>query len=237
MDEQHLVDLLLDRVERVERGHRLLEDHRDPVAAHPPQHGLAAPEELLAVEADAAARDGARAGRAGAAGSRARSPTCPSRSRPTSAERLAAIGCRSEIAAHRPRTGAARRVEATTDRSRDAQERARLAVTAVFRGSKASRTASPMKTRRLSITREHEEAGDAEPRRLEVGLALGEDLAERRRARRQAEAEEVERGQRGDRAVQDERQEGQRRHHRVRQHVAEHDDARCRTPSARAART
>ena len=33
VDAQHLVDLLLDRVQRIERGHRLLEDHRDPVAA------------------------------------------------------------------------------------------------------------------------------------------------------------------------------------------------------------
>ena len=32
MDLQHLADLLLDRVQRVERGHRLLEDHRDLVA-------------------------------------------------------------------------------------------------------------------------------------------------------------------------------------------------------------
>ncbi|MNN00370.1 hypothetical protein D3C81_1129570 [compost metagenome] len=33
VDAQHLVDLLFDRVQRVERGHRLLEDHRDPVTA------------------------------------------------------------------------------------------------------------------------------------------------------------------------------------------------------------
>ena len=68
-----------------------------------------------------------------------------------------------------------------------------------------------------------DEAGDAEPRRLEVRLALGEDLPEGRGPRRQAESEEVERGERGDRAAQDERQEGQRGHHRVREHVAEHD--------------
>ena len=34
---ENLADLLLDRVQRVERGHRLLEDHGDLVAAHPPQ--------------------------------------------------------------------------------------------------------------------------------------------------------------------------------------------------------
>jgi len=34
MDEQHLVDLFLDGVQRVERGHGLLEDHGDAVAPH-----------------------------------------------------------------------------------------------------------------------------------------------------------------------------------------------------------
>ncbi|MNQ36143.1 hypothetical protein D3C85_496580 [compost metagenome] len=34
VDAQHLVDLLFDRVQRIERGHRLLEDHRNPVAAN-----------------------------------------------------------------------------------------------------------------------------------------------------------------------------------------------------------
>ncbi len=34
VQDQHLVYLLLDRVQRVERGHGLLEDHRDLVAAH-----------------------------------------------------------------------------------------------------------------------------------------------------------------------------------------------------------
>ncbi len=34
MQAQHLADLLLDRVQRIERGHRLLEDHGDLVAAH-----------------------------------------------------------------------------------------------------------------------------------------------------------------------------------------------------------
>jgi hypothetical protein len=33
MDEQRLHDLLADREDRVERGHRLLEDHRDVAAA------------------------------------------------------------------------------------------------------------------------------------------------------------------------------------------------------------
>ena len=56
--------------------------------------------------------------------------------------------------------------------------------------------------------RDDEEAGDAEPRRLQILLALVQQLAERGRAGRQAEAQKVERGQRGDRAGDDERHEG-----------------------------
>ena len=95
----------------------------------------------------------------------------------------------------------------------------------VFRGSKASRVASPTKISSDSISEMTHEAGEAEPRRVEVALALPQQFAERGGAGRQAEAEEVERGQRGDRAVEDERQEGQRRHHGVGQQVPEHDGA------------
>src|SRR5690606_2221476 len=52
--------------------------------------------------------------------------------------------------------------------------------------------------------RERQEAGNAEPWRVEVALALPEQFAQRGGAGRQAEAEEVERGQRGDGAVEDE---------------------------------
>ena len=56
MHEQRLADLPLDRVQRVERGHRLLEDHADAVAADLAQEAVVAADQLLAVEADAAAR-------------------------------------------------------------------------------------------------------------------------------------------------------------------------------------
>ena len=106
-----------------------------------------------------------------------------------------------------------------------------------LRGSKASRTASPTKISRVSMMREHDEAGDGRARAPAGCSCPAQQLAERGRAGRQAEAEEVERGQRGHRAGQDEGQEGQRRHHRVGQDVAEHDARRPSTPSARAART
>src|SRR5215475_3411093 len=57
--------------------------------------------------------------------------------------------------------------------------------------------------------RQHEEAGEAQPRRLQVVLALVQQLAKRGGAGRQAESEEVERGQHGDRAAQGEGQKGE----------------------------
>ena len=53
---QHLADLRADRVQRIERGHRLLEDHRDLAAAHGAQLRLAPGAQVAAVEEDAPAR-------------------------------------------------------------------------------------------------------------------------------------------------------------------------------------
>jgi hypothetical protein len=52
VDEQHLAHLLLDGVQRVERGHRLLEDHGDPVAADPAERALGGAHQLLTLEQD-----------------------------------------------------------------------------------------------------------------------------------------------------------------------------------------
>src|SRR5262245_35619509 len=56
MQKQDLADLLLDRVQRIERGHRLLEDDADVVAAHVPDLPLAHGEQILALESDFARR-------------------------------------------------------------------------------------------------------------------------------------------------------------------------------------
>ena len=48
-------DLLLHRVQRVERRHRLLEDHRNPVAADAAQGGLVGTHNLVTLEPDRAA--------------------------------------------------------------------------------------------------------------------------------------------------------------------------------------
>src|SRR6202045_5519361 len=71
--------------------------------------------------------------------------------------------------------------------------------------------------------RDREKAGEAEPRRLDVGLALRQQFAQRWRARRQSETEKIKRGQRHYRRRDDERQERHGGHHRVREKMPEHD--------------
>ena len=92
-----------------------------------------------------------------------------------------------------------------------------------FLGSKASRSASPMKTRRLSITASAKKAVKPSHGACRFDLPCWTSSPSDGLPGEQAEAQEVEAGQRGDRAGQDERQEGDRRHHGVRQHVLEHD--------------
>ncbi|MNC51101.1 hypothetical protein D3C75_1003800 [compost metagenome] len=55
MQGENFVDLLFDVVQRVERGHRLLEDHRNAVAANALQGLLVLLQQVLAFVADAAA--------------------------------------------------------------------------------------------------------------------------------------------------------------------------------------
>ena len=145
MQLQDLADLPLDGVERVERGHRLLEHHGDVVAAHAAHLVLVGGDQVLALEQDAAGR--VMRGRVG--------QELEDRER---RDRLA--GARLAHQRHRL---------ARHDVERDAVDRQhvaralaegdgevlhgeeRLCHRNVFRGSKASRTASPMKIRRLSM--------------------------------------------------------------------------------------
>ena len=57
MQTECLADLEADRKGRVERGHRLLEDHADPVAAYVPHRPLVERQEVRALEPDAPALD------------------------------------------------------------------------------------------------------------------------------------------------------------------------------------
>ena len=50
MAHQHFDDLVADRIARIERGHRLLEDHREAVAAHVAQFAIRQVEQPDAVE-------------------------------------------------------------------------------------------------------------------------------------------------------------------------------------------
>ena len=58
--EDRLDELIADREGRVERGHRLLEDHRQPVAAQRPHRVPVQPEQVRAIEDDPAAGDAGR---------------------------------------------------------------------------------------------------------------------------------------------------------------------------------
>ena len=68
---QRLGDLPADRQHRVQRGHRLLEDHRDLVAAHLAHLGFAEVEQVAPGETDRAGDDAAGRRRRPAAGSTA----------------------------------------------------------------------------------------------------------------------------------------------------------------------
>ena len=59
-------DLPLDGVQRIERGHRLLEHHGDVVAAHPAQVAFIGIEQFLALERGSSRKDGWPRDRAGA---------------------------------------------------------------------------------------------------------------------------------------------------------------------------
>jgi hypothetical protein len=94
-------------------------------------------------------------------------------------------------------------------------DRVAIAHVRLLRGSKASRTPSPMKTSRIKKPAQDDEARDAEPGGLEIGLALMQEIAQGGRAGRQAEAEEVQGAQQRDGAAHLEGQEGQGGDHRI----------------------
>src|SRR5262249_36150190 len=57
VEERGLRHLAKDGEERIERRHGILQDHRDPAAADPPQLALALLRQILALERDTAADD------------------------------------------------------------------------------------------------------------------------------------------------------------------------------------
>jgi hypothetical protein len=229
MDAQDLADLPLDRVQRIERGHRLLEDHGDLVAADGAQRLLVLGHQVLAAEQDLPGRMRGRG-----VGQQLEHRQCR--------DRLARAGfshqrhglAGGDVERHMvdgdhlaPALGEGHR-QVADRKQRVAGQRAHLNVFLRIEGVANGRFAHEDQQRQHD--RQRQEARDAEPGRVEVALALPQQFAERGRARRQAEAKEVERGQRRDRSVEDEGQEGQRRHHRIGQQVAEHDRPVADTP-------
>jgi hypothetical protein len=227
-----------DPCERIERGHRLLEDHGDAIAAHAraaarsPAVSMSSPSifrilrrsdgEARRVGQELAATDkrGDRLAGAGLA-RRARASRRDARSNDTRSTAVN-LPARPISNCHRSLTRRQSLIGAHLN---------------VFRGSKASRTASPMKISSDSMMPSVKNAVRPSQGALRFPLPWASNSPQRRRARRQAEAQKVERGQRHDRARQDEGHEGQRGHHRVGQNVAEHHARVRSTPSAFAART
>ena len=55
VQDQRLTNLFFNGVQGIQRHHRFLENHPNTIAAYAPQHALARPQKLLALETDAAA--------------------------------------------------------------------------------------------------------------------------------------------------------------------------------------
>ena len=66
MQQQNFADLLFDGVQRIERGHRLLKDDGDVVAAHAPHVALGKRQQIAALEQRCCPTDAAPPDRAGA---------------------------------------------------------------------------------------------------------------------------------------------------------------------------
>jgi hypothetical protein len=185
-------DLLFQRVQRVERGHRLLEDEADVVAAHPAQLGLGGADHLGAVVFDRPV-DLRLSGNSDTVDSAVTdlpdplSPTSATVS-PSSTWKVTPFTAWAE--AHRPaRKEAHAGPDALTSASLIAGDEGLPRVEGVAH-------ALEDEDQQRQHDREGEEGGEAEPGRLQVLLGLQRHLAQRRRRGRQAEAEEVERGQR-----------------------------------------
>ena len=149
MQHQRLADLPVDGVQRIERRHRLLEDDADLVAAYLPERRLVGPDQLTPVQTDAAARvpglgigqqlqereGGNRLARAALAHER---------------HGLALLDLERDRAHRLERTAFDLEVDREVvdfDQAHGAPAQRK-----VLRGSKASRTASPMNTNSESIT-------------------------------------------------------------------------------------
>ena len=183
MKRDDLADLPLDRMQRIERRHRLLKHHGDGVAAHRAQfvdghleHVAAAKEDLAAWIAGRGLRQEAHdrlrgdgLARAGFADQRQRATFFkPKGNAIDDCAPLAALSESDRELAH-------------------VEKRLGLAHKNVFLGSKASRTASPIKMRSESMSAVTAKAESPIQGADKIRLALQQKFAERRRPRRHAQ--------------------------------------------------
>ena len=146
VDLKDLADLPLHRVQRIERGHRLLEHHGDVVAAHLSQVALIGIEQFLTLEAHRARRVGRRGIGQQLQDRQGRDRLARSRLA-DQCQRLALVDGEGHL------VDCKRHTLALPEGDREILHLEKLATHAkVFRGSSESRTASPMKTRRDSMT-------------------------------------------------------------------------------------
>ena len=187
---QGLGDLLLHRVQRIERGHRFLEDHRDPVSADAVEHRLRRVDQLPASISDAAV-------------GMARMRIGQELEHGECGHRLARAGLTDQgdgLAPVDAQRGAAHRRHIATVGVKghaeilDFQKRCPARHASAHRLARVERIAHRLadEHQHRQHDREGEESGEGEPGRLQIVLALIQQLAERRRARRQAEPQEIE---------------------------------------------
>ena len=233
VQDQRLGDLPADAHDRIERGHRLLEHHRDGVAADAAHLGFGKPDQLAAVEPDAAfdppgrvrhqTHDGERRHALAAAGFADHAEDFAARERP------AHVVDRAHDAVGRVERGAQvldrkHRLRAEAIGSTGDAARHRAHSRFAKRGSSMSRRPSPIRLMASTVTASTSAGREDDPgREQEVGAPLRHDVAPARHFRRRAGAEERQQRLDQDRGGADVgRLHGQRRQ-RVGQDVAEQD--------------
>ena len=219
MQHQRLGDLRADAAQRIERRHRLLEDHGDAIAAQLPHRLFGEADQLPPLEAD-------RTGDPRAFGRQ--------RHQRERGHRLAGAGFADHPEAlalgkrkRRPIDDALRSLAASRHRRRARRPRAASQPRAFSFGSSASRRPSPSRLRPKHAERDRDARIEREPRRIvENVLGVGEHLAPRGLRRLRAEAEIGKRrlGEDGDRELN--RRLNDQRRRDIGQHVIDGDGDR-----------
>ena len=221
MDLHRLGDLVADREHRVQRGHRLLEDHGDPVAADRTHRRLVEAEQIAALEAHRAVDDAADLGRQQPQ-DRQRGDALAAAGFADDAERLAGIDREADAVdgARDAVLGEEMRLEPV-----DGEDRLHRYIRRASRGSSRSRSPSPTRlTASTTIARQmpgkkivHGARARIEARRGDH-VAPGRNLRRGRRRRGSSAPTSIRIGRGADIGRLDDQ-----RRHRARQDVAQQD--------------